>query len=65
MIATSHSKGVQQLAKALGIGERCMGFTLICKPDNIIRLHVTYAVTEDQVLRAVEVFEKYRLEEQQ
>lgn len=64
-IAHSRSRATHELAKSLGIEKNCMGFTLICKPDNIIRLHVTYAVTEEQVVRAVEVFKKYKMEEQE
>lgn len=62
-IVHSRSEGVQELCEALGIEKNCMGFTLVCKPDNIIRLHVTYAVTDDQMKAATEVFKKYKLEE--
>ena len=64
-IAHSRSKATHELAKALGIEERCMGFTLVCKPDNILRLHVTYALTDEQAIRMVEVFKKYKMEEQE
>lgn len=64
-IAHSCSKATHELAKALGIEKNCMAFTLIAKPDNVLRLHVTYAVTEEQVVRAVEVFKKYKMEEQE
>ena len=63
MIITSHYEGVRALTKALGIEKNCMGFTLICKPDNIVRLHVTYALQEEQAIRMVDVFKKYRMEE--
>ena len=62
-IVHSRSEGVQELCEALGIGKYCLNFTLVCKPDSIVRLHVTYAVTEEQVLGMAEVFKKYTLEE--
>ena len=60
---TPHHKAVDELAKALGIEKNCMGFTLVCKPDNIVRLHVTYALQDDQAIRMVDVFKKYKMEE--
>ena len=63
MIITSHYEGVRALTKALGIEKNCMGFTLVCKPDNIVRLHVTYALQDDQAIRMVDVFRKYKMEE--
>ena len=62
-IVHSRSEGVQELCEALGIGKYCLNFTLVCKPDSIVRLHVTYAVTDDQMKAATEVFKKYKLEE--
>ena len=62
-VAHSRSKAVGELALALGIEKNCMGFTLICKPDNIVRLHVTYALQDDQAIRMVDVFRKYKMEE--
>lgn len=59
----SSSKASQELAQALGIEKNCLGFTIICKPDNVVRLHVTYALEEDQMRRMVDVFKKYKMEE--
>ena len=60
---TQNHKAISELAKALGIEKNCMGFALICKPDNIVRLHVTYALQDDQAIRMVDVFKKYKMEE--
>ena len=62
-VVHSRSKAIHDLAQALGIEKNCTGFTLVCKPDNIVRLHVTYALQDDQAIRMVDVFKKYKMEE--
>lgn len=62
-VMTQRHKAISELAKALGIEKNCMSFALVCKPDHIVRLHVTYALQDDQAIRMVDVFKKYKMEE--